>query len=182
MNRNRVACLLAVFLLPALPAGTENIDPVDDDAQFAWAENVGWFNAEPLGERGPGIHVGDFELTGWFWGENIGWVSASCKNTMSCNVVGRTIRRPRPAGPHSETMFRALRALTRLASGSCWNWMRSHDALVGHCAGRDGDAVVVRFPHNAANAAGRDGVCADQPFAALVCDGWTPTIRSTRGS
>jgi hypothetical protein len=65
----------------------ENVNPTGDDARFAWGENVGWFNAQPLGPGGPGIEVHDFELTGWFWGENIGWVSASCKNTASCGRV-----------------------------------------------------------------------------------------------
>ena len=27
----------------------ENIDPADDGSQWAWAENVGWINAEEFG-------------------------------------------------------------------------------------------------------------------------------------
>jgi hypothetical protein len=70
----------------------ENIDPANDDSQYAWGENVGWINAEPQGEGGPGAQVGDFELTGWMWGENIGWISLSCANTGSCgsNAYGVT--------------------------------------------------------------------------------------------
>jgi hypothetical protein len=62
----------------------ENIDPGEDGSQYAWGENVGWINAEPAGNGGPGVQVGDFELTGWMWGENVGWISLSCTNTASC--------------------------------------------------------------------------------------------------
>jgi hypothetical protein len=65
----------------------ENIDPDDDGSQYAYAENVGWLNAEPSGDGGPGVHVADAELTGWMWGENVGWVSLSCQNTSSCGSV-----------------------------------------------------------------------------------------------
>ncbi len=75
------------LLVLAAPAVAENVNPAGDDARYAWGENVGWFNAQPLGPGGPGIEVHDFDLTGWFWGENIGWVSASCKNTASCDQV-----------------------------------------------------------------------------------------------
>jgi hypothetical protein len=70
----------------------ENIDPDGRDARYAWAENVGWFNARPLGPGGPGLQIDDFEVTGWIFGENIGWVSASCKNTMSCDRVRYGVR------------------------------------------------------------------------------------------
>ena len=65
-------------------AAAENIDPDNDGSQYAHTENVGWCNAEPSGNGGPGVQVGDDELSGWMWGENIGWVSLSCKNTLSC--------------------------------------------------------------------------------------------------
>jgi len=65
----------------------ENIDPDGDGSQFAWAENVGWINAEPSGDGGPGVQVDDFELTGYMWGENIGWVSMSCKNDSTCGTT-----------------------------------------------------------------------------------------------
>jgi hypothetical protein len=71
----------------AAPVWAENIDPAHDGSRYAWAENVGWFNAQPSGVGGPGVQVGDFELTGWMWGENIGWVSLSCRNTGSCASV-----------------------------------------------------------------------------------------------
>jgi hypothetical protein len=75
---------LAVVAGATGPARAENIDPVGDDHQFAWGENVGWINAEPSGDGGPGAEVGDFQLTGWLWGENVGWISLSCDNTASC--------------------------------------------------------------------------------------------------
>ena len=65
----------------------ENIDPDDDGSQYAYGENVGWLNLEPGGDGGPGVEVGDFELTGHMWGENIGWISLSCENTFSCGTV-----------------------------------------------------------------------------------------------
>ena len=41
--------------------------PSPDDSQYAWAENVGWINAEPQGNGGPGVEVTDSKLTGWMW-------------------------------------------------------------------------------------------------------------------
>ena len=74
---------ILIFLVGGM-AAAENIDPGDDGSQHAWGENVGWLNAEPSGDGGPGVHVDDFELTGWMWGENVGWVSLSCKNGSTC--------------------------------------------------------------------------------------------------
>jgi hypothetical protein len=68
-------------------AAAENIDPANNNSQLAWAENVGWLNAEPSGNGGPGIQVNDFNLTGWMWGENIGWISLSCQDTSSCGAI-----------------------------------------------------------------------------------------------
>jgi len=76
-------------------AGAGNIDPFGREAQYAWSENLGWLNAQPLGRSGPGLQVDDFEVTGWMWGENIGWVSASCKNTSSCDRVEYGVRNDR---------------------------------------------------------------------------------------
>jgi len=55
----------------------ENIDPYDDDSQYAYGENVGWLNFEPLGDGGPGVEVSDSALTGYIWAENIGWINLS---------------------------------------------------------------------------------------------------------
>jgi hypothetical protein len=78
---------MALCLMSARLATAENIDPAADGSQYAYAENVGWINAEPSGDSGPGVLVEDFELTGWMWGENIGWISMSCKNTLTCGVA-----------------------------------------------------------------------------------------------
>ena len=71
-------------LLVSLAALAENIDPANNGSQYAYAENVGWINAEPSGDGGPGVQVGDSELSGSMWGENIGWINLSCQNTLSC--------------------------------------------------------------------------------------------------
>jgi len=63
----------------------ENIDPNNDGSQYAYGENVGWINLQPL--QGPGVTVTDTGLTGYAWGENIGWISLSCTNTNSCATV-----------------------------------------------------------------------------------------------
>jgi hypothetical protein len=79
--------LVGLLALLSGPALAENVDPAEDGSQYAWAENTGWINAEPLGDGGPGMQVGDFALTGWLWGENIGWISLSCENRGSCGSV-----------------------------------------------------------------------------------------------
>src|SRR6185369_15681573 len=79
--------MAAILLLPsALPAVAENTDPANDGSQWAWSENAGWVNAEPSGNGGPGVQVGDTALTGYLWGENAGWISLSCQNTGSCGT------------------------------------------------------------------------------------------------
>lgn len=54
----------------------ENIDPDNDDSQYAYGENVGWFNFEP-NVAGPnvGATVSSDKLTGFIWAENIGWIN-----------------------------------------------------------------------------------------------------------
>lgn len=68
------AIVVALFLAANVVIA-ENIDPYNDDSQYAYGENAGWFNAEPGGEGDEGVEVDDFELTGYVWGENIGWVN-----------------------------------------------------------------------------------------------------------
>ncbi len=82
-----VGMIAASGLLLVTVAAAENIDPGNDGSRFAYGENVGWLNAEPSGNGGPGIQVNDFTLSGWMYGENIGWVSLSCENTHSCTSV-----------------------------------------------------------------------------------------------
>jgi hypothetical protein len=53
----------------------ENIDPENQDMQYAWGENVGWFNFEP--SKGDGVQVESDKLTGFVWAENIGWINLS---------------------------------------------------------------------------------------------------------
>jgi hypothetical protein len=71
---------------PGVYAG-DTIDPNNDGSQYAWAENVGWLNAEPMGDGGPGMRVLETRVEGWLWLEGVGWVSLSCHNTDSCSSV-----------------------------------------------------------------------------------------------
>jgi hypothetical protein len=64
-----------VILLFHSVAHAENIDPNADDSQYAYGENVGWLNAEPLGDGEDGVDVGCFALIGYIWAENIGWIN-----------------------------------------------------------------------------------------------------------
>ncbi|MHC4476853.1 MAG: hypothetical protein ACYTEL_14495 [Planctomycetota bacterium] len=89
-RRKRLLQFASVVVIPLLSVGlgvAENIDPYNDGSQYAYGENVGWLNAEPLGDGGPGVEVDDSKLTGYVWGENIGWISLSCENTSSCGTV-----------------------------------------------------------------------------------------------
>src|SRR6266446_5016846 len=80
--------LLAIPLLLLAGGGTvaDNINPGNDGSKYAWAENLGWINAQPGGPGGPGVYVSNSSLTGWMWSENAGWISLSCTNT-SCSAV-----------------------------------------------------------------------------------------------
>lgn len=118
--------LFHLFLLPiitlflfhssAIFIYADNVDPMDDQHQYAFGENIGWINAEPQIQGDTGITVTSSslsgyiwgenigwinlnptnggvanddtgKLTGYAWGENIGWVSFSCENTNSCENV-----------------------------------------------------------------------------------------------
>jgi hypothetical protein len=56
-------------------SAAENIDPASDGSQYAYSENSGWLDGEPLGNGGPGLEVQKGILTGYIWGENIGWIN-----------------------------------------------------------------------------------------------------------
>ena len=84
MNK-RYLRVLAILVLLCVNLHAENIDPYDDDMQYAYGENVGWLNFEP--NTGDGVQVGSDKLSGWVWAENIGWISLSCENTGSCATV-----------------------------------------------------------------------------------------------
>lgn len=81
------ALTLVCILLLVCTAWAENVNPDEDGSRYAWGENVGWVNAEPSGEGGPGAEVGDSLLTGFLWSENAGWVSLSCENSGVCGTV-----------------------------------------------------------------------------------------------
>ena len=66
----------------------ETVDPANDNSQFAWGENVGWINAEPSGNGGPGVTVSGSKLTGYMYGENIGWINLNCTNNATCASTG----------------------------------------------------------------------------------------------
>jgi hypothetical protein len=82
--------LLALALVVAAPvAAQDTIDPNNMQAQFAWSENAGWWNAEPRPPGGalPGVVVTDTKLTGYLWAENLGWVNLSCQNRGTCGTA-----------------------------------------------------------------------------------------------
>lgn len=85
-NIARLAILVAGGWL-AGPALAEDVDPNNDGSQYAWAANLGWLNAEPLGDGGPGVALGEDAASGWIWSANSGWISLSCENTASCGTV-----------------------------------------------------------------------------------------------
>lgn len=53
----------------------DTIDPDNDNSQYAYGENIGWLNFDPV--LGPGVTVTDTALIGYVWGENIGWINLS---------------------------------------------------------------------------------------------------------
>lgn len=55
-----------------------NIDPALDGSKYAFGENVGWVNFEPV--EGPGVTVTGSAVSGMAWGENIGWLNLSPTN------------------------------------------------------------------------------------------------------
>lgn len=77
--------VVLILLLFPLSAFAENIDPDNNGSQYAWGENIGWINFEPL--QGPGVTISSTAVTGYAWGENIGWLSLSCLNTGNCATV-----------------------------------------------------------------------------------------------
>jgi hypothetical protein len=77
-----VLCTAVIAVVSA-----ENIDPNEDNSQFAWGENVGWINAEPSGNGGFGMQVSGPKITGYMYGENIGWINLHCENNNTCGNV-----------------------------------------------------------------------------------------------
>ena len=87
MNRLWRTGLFGSCLLMACSAVAEDVDPDGDGSQYAWAPNLGWVNAEPLGDGGPGVSLSGEAATGWLWSSNAGWISLNCENTGSCGTV-----------------------------------------------------------------------------------------------
>lgn len=75
LRRTMIAFILGVSVLFCIAQYVENIDPHDDNSQYAYGENIGWLNFEP--SEGPGVTVTDTEVTGFVWAENIGWINLS---------------------------------------------------------------------------------------------------------
>jgi hypothetical protein len=86
---SRLSRLIAVLgaLVLANAALAEDVDPQNDGSQHIWAANLGWLNAEPLGNGGPGLSLTEDDASGWLWSANTGWISLSCENTSSCATV-----------------------------------------------------------------------------------------------
>jgi hypothetical protein len=80
--------VVLVSLVSALTvSAAENVDPANTDAHYAFAANLGWLNAEPSGDGGPGAELTADAMYGWVWSANTGWVSLNCRNTSSCGEV-----------------------------------------------------------------------------------------------
>ena len=72
-GRLTLAIFTAAILALTLAASAENIDPYEDDSQYAYGENVGWLNFEP--SHGMGVHIYSDRVEGYVWAENIGWIN-----------------------------------------------------------------------------------------------------------
>ena len=90
--RSHLLVPVALLALGLFAARAENVDPPDDGHQWAWSENAGWINAQPLGPGGPGAEVGDFRLTGFLWAENLGWINLGCLPDGSCDAPDLGVR------------------------------------------------------------------------------------------
>jgi hypothetical protein len=95
MSHGAVGAIVAgVFVLLAGKAtlAAEVVDPGNSGRQYAWGPNIGWINAEPLGDGGLGLQITNSRVTGWLWSSNLGWISLSCLNTSSCATVDDGVR------------------------------------------------------------------------------------------
>jgi hypothetical protein len=82
LKRTYPLFLSSVFIIILFFVGgnawAENIDPLNSNSQYAYGENVGWFNGEP--NVGSGVEVKNLMLTGYIWVENIGWINLHPSN------------------------------------------------------------------------------------------------------
>ena len=88
LGRAVVLAAMLGALAAAAAALAENVDPQNNNSQFAYGENVGWINAEPNVTGNPGVQVSGTDVTGYMYGENIGWINMSCKNNNTCAGTG----------------------------------------------------------------------------------------------
>jgi hypothetical protein len=75
MKQNKILIIILALLFIINIGQAENIDPYNDNMQFAWGENVGWLNFDP--SMGDGVQVASGAVTGFVWAENIGWINLS---------------------------------------------------------------------------------------------------------
>jgi hypothetical protein len=87
LSRRAIGTAIALAALVAARLAAETIDPNENGRQFAWGENAGWVNAEPLGDGGPGMTILDGRVAGWLWSESVGWINLSCRNRGGCGEV-----------------------------------------------------------------------------------------------
>ncbi|MHC4646181.1 MAG: hypothetical protein ACYTBJ_11810 [Planctomycetota bacterium] len=119
MNKRCIfgASILAVCLI--LCSGNlcaENIDPYDDDSQYAYGENVGWFNFEPRSaEPNVGATVSDYNPTGFIWAENVGWINLD----------------PNDSDPNTGVTNDGTGQLSRLAWGENVGWINFNPKVSG---------------------------------------------------
>ena len=75
------AFLVGFLILCSASLYAENIDPNNDNSQYAYGENIGWVNFEPnIAGPNVGATVSDEKLTGFIWAENIGWINLNPQN------------------------------------------------------------------------------------------------------
>jgi hypothetical protein len=72
--RYKITLKGCMILLSAAACFAGNIDPGNADRQYAYGENIGWVNFQPLYA---GATVSSEKLTGFVWSENIGWINLS---------------------------------------------------------------------------------------------------------
>ena len=47
---------------------------------YAYGENIGWIDFDPIVSGNPTMQIGDNGLTGYAWGENVGWIMLGNSN------------------------------------------------------------------------------------------------------